>query len=129
MSRTIYIAGQNRHRDYQRDTLVINEALTYQMNTCQFQLKGIRPNEGDEVIIEDDKLGRLFAGTVVNVSLNRSLPDRSNNVWNIDCDDYRTIADKRLVVETYEDMAADDIFRDLVDKYCPDFTVNGVQIG
>src|SRR5690625_857089 len=127
--RSLYIAGIDRRSDLESGTLEIEEQLTYQMNTCSFILKGNKPTEGEEVIIEDDNLGRMFSGTIISVDLNRYSQNKTIKTWSVECDDYTNKLDSKLVVETYEDMPADEIFRDVVRKYCPDFTVNGVQTG
>lgn len=129
MSRHLYIAGVDRIADLERGSLRIEQALTYQIDTCSFSVKGEQPAEGEEVIVEDDELGRLFAGIIVKVELGRTFPDKSIKVWNVDCDDYTAFLDRRLVVESYENMSASDIFLDIVTKYCPGFTVTGVRPG
>lgn len=75
------------------------------------------------------KSERFFAGVIVKVELARVQPDKSNRLWQVDCDDYTDLIDRYLVVETYENMAADAIFKDIAAKYCPGFTVNGVMAG
>ena len=65
MSRHLYIAGVDRIADLERGSLQIEQALTYQIDTCSFSIKGEQPAEGEEVIVEDDELGRLFAGIIV----------------------------------------------------------------
>ena len=129
MSRHLYIAGVDRIADLERGSLQIQQALTYQIDTCSFSIKGEQPAEGEEVIVEDDKLGRLFAGIIVKVELGRTFPDKSIKVWNVECDDYTALLDRRLVVETYENMSASDIFLDIAAKYCPGFTTTGVRTG
>jgi len=57
------------------------------------------------------KSERFFAGVIVKVELARVLPDKSNRLWQVDCDDYTDLIDRYLVVETYENMAADAIFK------------------
>jgi hypothetical protein len=129
VSRHLYIAGVDRVGDLEKGSLRIEQALTYQIDTCSFSIKGEQPAEGEEVIVEDDELGRLFAGIIVKVELGRTFPDKSIKVWNVDCDDYTAFLDRRLVVESYENMSASDIFLDIVAKYCPGFTTNGVRSG
>jgi hypothetical protein len=129
VSRHLYIAGVDRIADLERGSLRIEQALTYQIDTCSFSVKGEQPAEGEEVIVEDDEQGRLFAGIIVKVELARTFPDKSIKVWKVDCDDYTALLDRRLVVESYENMSASDIFLDIVAKYCPEFTTDGVQIG
>ncbi len=131
MARHLYIAGVDRWPDLERNTLQIDQALTYQIDTCSFRVFCEQPAEGDEVIIEDDDLGRLFAGIIAKVDLAETYPDKPErfNVWKVDCDDYTALLDRRLVVESYENMSASDIFLDIVAKYCPGFTTNGVRPG
>lgn len=125
MARHLYIAGV----DYwppADDILTIEQALTYEIDTCAFNVQSaVRPTEGEEVIIEDDDLGRLFAGIIVGVEL----VDKDLHTWSVECDDYTALIDRKLVVETYENMSASDIFLDIAALYCPDFTVTGVQPG
>lgn len=127
--RHLYIAGVERWQDYEKNSLDIQQVLTYQIDTCSFSVRGERPSEGEEVIVEDDNLGRLFAGSIVRVELARTLPDKSVTTWKVDCDDYTAELDKRLVVETYQNISADAIFKDIVSKYCPGFTTSGVRSG
>jgi hypothetical protein len=136
MARHLYIAGVDRwgtsfeQRDLEQNTLEIKRALTYLVDTCSFSVKGERPTEGEEVIIEDNG-ERLFAGTIVKAELSRYSPDRDRSilVWDVECDDYTALVDKRLVVEVYEGLPAHEIFLDIAAKYCPGFTTNGVMTG
>ena len=124
---SLKIAGVERHHDLEKNSLEIEYGLTYAVDTCSFSVKGEQPTEGEEVIIEDSN--RLFAGVIVKVELARTFPSKTIKVWQIDCDDYTAILDRRLVVESYANRAADWIFKDIVEKYCPGFTVGGVQSG
>ncbi|MEW5952628.1 MAG: hypothetical protein AB1815_02560 [Bacillota bacterium] len=128
-SRRILIAGVNRWSDYEKNSLQIVAALTYQIDTCQFEIRGIKPVEGEDVIVDDILLGRLFGGIITKVVLVHTTKDKTVNVWGVECDDYTALVDRRLVVETYSNMSADAIFRDIATKYCPGFTVNGVRSG
>lgn len=125
--RSLKIADVERYSDLEKNTLEIKYGLTYEVDTCSFSVKGEPPTAGDEVIIEDSN--RLFAGVIVRVELARVFPSKTIKVWQIDCDDYTAILDRRLVVESYKNMSASDIFLDIVAKYCPGFTTNGVRPG
>lgn len=134
MTRHLYIAGVDRWRDYVKEdilghSLQVEAVLTYQMDISRFKVRGERPIEGEEVIIEDDLIGRMFGGIITQVTLAQTLPDKSVSIWQVECDDYTNKVNQRLVIETYEDMEADAIFRDIAMKYCPDFTVKGVRAG
>lgn len=126
MSRSIIIGGVERWPDLEWGTLKINRVLTHQVDSCTFSIKGSQPAEGEEVIVEQDGT-RLFAGIIIKVELSRKFPDQSVIVWDIECDDYTSLLDRRLVAETYENTTADWIFKDIVTKYCSGFTVAGVK--
>jgi len=123
--RSLKIAGVECWKQYVRDTLQIEAGLTQEVGTCSLSVVGEPPCEGEEIIIEDGTIGRLFAGIIVWVEL----IDKDLKLYSIECDNYTVLLDSKLVVETYENMPADEIFRDIVAKYCPGFTVNGVQSG
>ena len=141
--RSLTIAGVERILDVQKGSLDIDQALTYQIDTCKFDLMGDKPTEGEEVIITDNheyysfdtytllSEDRHFAGTISSVKLARSHPDNTGrfSIWQVECDDYTALVDRRLVVETYKNLSASAIFLDIAAQYCPDFTVVGVQAG
>ena len=129
LPRRIVVAGANRWCDLERGSLQIEAALTFQVDTAQFKVRGVKPAEGEEVVIEDDAIGRLFAGVITKVTLARTTPDKRISVWQVDCDDYTNLIDRRLVVESYEFQSADVIFLDIAAKYCSGFTTNGVRPG
>ena len=134
MARHLYIGGfspsNDRWRDYVSNkggVLVIEQELTSIRDSAKFSVKGEEPFQGEEVVIMDDLLpGRLFAGIIKKVELIESGQNKSN-VWSVDCDDYTELLDKRLINEVYENVAGDAVLRDLLLKYFPDFTGNGIQ--
>ncbi|MDD4775645.1 MAG: fibronectin type III domain-containing protein [Syntrophomonas sp.] len=112
MSYTLTVAGTEKH--VVQDTLEISKAMTYQVDTCKCQIVSTaKPNEGDEVIVTDDTEGILFGGIVVNVKFINT----DAQVWEIDCNDYTELIDRRLVTETYENQSASYIFSDIIAKY------------
>ncbi|MEN6349341.1 MAG: glycine-rich domain-containing protein [Syntrophomonas sp.] len=128
MAKHLYIAGVDRWPDYRRGTIQVNQVLTYQVDNCTMNIKGEKPQGGSEIILEDTSLSdqRLFAGIIVRPEIVR---DKAPQVWKIDCQDYTVQMDKRLVVESYDGWAADAIARDIVNKYCPGFSVDGIMSG
>lgn len=129
MSERLLIAGANRWGDLIKGTLQIETVLTYQADSATFKVRGSAPNEGDEVVIENEALNRLFAGMITKVAFAEASPARTEKIWQVECDDYTSLLDRRLVVEEYENMAADAIFRDIATKYCTGFTATGVRSG
>ena len=95
---SLKIAGIERWSDLEKDSLGIERALTWEIDTCSFNIKGAMPTEGEEVIIEDSSLEepRLFAGIIVKVELVRAFPNKIIKVWKVDCDDYSDCLVRRL---------------------------------
>lgn len=130
MARLLLIAGKDKYNDLIWNTLKIEQNMTYTMNICQFQIRHYQPTEGEEVIIEDTEIGRLFAGIITKVELARPFPtNQIVKVWQVDCNDYTELVDRKLVVEAYEDASASSIFLDLAIKYCSDFSLDGIKEG
>ena len=53
--------------------------------------------------------------------------DSDKKFFRVECGDYTELLDRLLVVENYTNVTASAIFIDLVNKYAPSFTVEGVQ--
>jgi hypothetical protein len=87
VAKSLKIAGMERWPDYRRGSLTISQILTSQVDNCSFAIKGAKPLEGSEVIIEDSALTepRLFAGTIDRVEL---VNYKAPLVWKVDCQDY-----------------------------------------
>ncbi len=131
MAKHLYIAGVDRWAsDYIRGSLEIEQALTFERDIARFKVRGEKPFHGQEVIITDDNLvNKLFAGIIVGVELDEIMPDKTEKIWRVDCDDYSEQLNRRLVVEYYENMTADAIFLDIAQKYCQGFTSTGIMSG
>jgi hypothetical protein len=128
VAKILNIAGNNRWADYRRGSLSISQILTYQVDSCSFALKGEKPVQGSEVVIEDTAQAepRFFAGIIDRVELIKS---KAPLVWKVDCQDYTLQMNKKLVVETYLGWSADAIVRDILNKYCLGFSAVGVASG
>lgn len=130
MARRLYIAGTDRYSDLIANTLQAEQILTQAVDSCSFRVRGDQPEEGREVRVEDDALGRLFGGIIDKVQFVDYSPDKTTKVWQVDCQDWTYQLDRKLVVETYQNMAADLIAKDIITKYGGGiFTTNHVQTG
>jgi hypothetical protein len=130
MSRSLKIAGVERWaEDYIGESLEIDLQLYGEINTCKFQVRGTEPVKGEEVLLTDSSLGVLFAGIIVRVEMREKMPGVSVPIWEVDCDDYTALLNKRLVVEDYTGWTATAIVQDICSKYCPDVTIAGVVEG
>lgn len=123
----IFIAGANRTSDVKIEGFDIEQALGHEQDTCSFVVKsGDKPIEGQEIIIESNGV-RLFGGIITNPKEDEKTPTKV--FYSCEAVDYGYQFDKRLVVEVYENMPADEIALDIISKYCPDFTGNGIVSG
>lgn len=121
----IYIAGINRTSDVKLDSFEIEQVLGHEQDTCSFVIKsGAKPTEGQAVIIYDPNAVRLFGGIITTSKDEPKTPNIT--FYSIDAVDYGYMLDRRLVVETYENISASSIFTDIINNYCPGFTGNGV---
>jgi len=128
VSRHIFIDGVDRIGDYIGGSLDIQAALSYAIDTCGFTVRGSEPTWGQEVTVEDDSLGRLFAGIVVKPTMKWD-STHGNATWEVDCDDFTTLLNSRIVTERYQNVTATEAFLDLVGRYAPaGFTVAGVGV-
>ncbi len=127
MAERFLIAGVNRISSVLFAGVSISQALNVDPDNCSFQTKNFKPNEGDEVIIESDELGRLFGGIIDKVQLTRTI--NGTSFYKVDIFDYVLQFDRYLVVETYRNVSADFIAKDIVAKYCGGFTINNIRNG
>jgi len=121
VARHIYINGVDRFRDYVGSSLDLKGALSYAIDTCRFRVRGDKPLFGSRVIVEDDDLGRLFAGWVVNPVLDPYDPVSATKIWTVDCDDDTWRLNHKRLTERIEGVNATDAFLDLASRYAPDF--------
>ena len=127
VTRGIIIAGIDRTADVKIKGFVIEQALTWEEDTCSFIVKsGDRPLEGEEVIVVDGGT-KFFAGIIDEV---KDETITSSVTWYYcKARDYTYKIDAKLVVETYENQSASHIFLDIAAKYCSGFTTNNVATG
>lgn len=123
----VRLAGINRTADINADTLEIVQNLAAEEDTCKLIVElGDKPTNSQEIVITDG-VNKKFAGTVKKVT---DLPTPGGDLaYDVVGRDYRAMFDRRLVVETYVNTAADEIAKDIINKYCPGFTYVNMQSG
>lgn len=128
MGNRFIIAGADRTKDIlftQNQWLTIEQHLGHE-DDCRFVIKsGDRPLEGEEILIYADG-AKLFAGIIDEVH-DMELGQGIHIHYSCKARDYTYQLNQRLVVESYTDMAADVIVRDILTKYCPGFSDAYVQ--
>ncbi|MTV50007.1 hypothetical protein GJ688_13600 [Heliobacillus mobilis] len=125
MADVFLIAGVNQTSNILLDRISIEQVLTSAVDICSFSIKSVKPSEGDEVIVEIDGV-RVFGGIVDIVKLSKTT---GIHIWDVDCQDYTYQLDRKLVVETYENMTADQIVKDILLKYGQGFTGDHIRPG
>ncbi|MTV50761.1 hypothetical protein GJ688_17660 [Heliobacillus mobilis] len=125
MADVFLIAGINQTLNILLDRISIEQVLTSAVDTCSFSIKNHKPSEGDEVIVEIDGV-RVFGGIVDIVKLSKTT---GIHIWDVDCQDYTYQLDRKLVVETYENMTANQIVKDILIKYGQGFTGDHIRPG
>ena len=114
-----YIVRQDRWDKYVRD----NYKLTWRSVSNRHLLIAGAWRTASEAKKSLSKMQVFaFAGIIVH----KDLIDKDPLIWQVDCDDYTALLDRKLVVEVYENMPADEIFIDIATKYCDGLHVNGV---
>lgn len=122
----ISVAGSDRTFDIKLDNFSIEQVLTSAEDNCSFVVKsGDKPITGQEIIVIDGI--KRFAGIIDSVQDDPQSPDVT--FYNCQARDYTCQLDRKLVVESYENQAADVIVKDILIKYCTDFTDINVQSG
>lgn len=132
----VTINSVDRTADVIANTLVIDDVLNDQQNTCAFEFMDLTGNgmpEGDqEIVITLNDGSKMFGGYIADVTISKlqtGLPQAS-----VTCIDYARLLDSFLVHKTYQDMTDAAIFQAIVDTYCVGFgittdnVVSGVTI-
>jgi len=117
----------NRSGDVKIDGFGIEQVLGHEQDTCTFTLKsGDRAIEGQEVIVSNDGV-KIFAGIITapkDIALTTSI-----TWYQVEAVDYSYMLNRRLVVETYENISASAIVIDIITNYCSGFTGTGIIPG
>ncbi len=135
----VYIEDVNRTDLIYNRTISISDQLNARVNTASFKIYDLDnsyvPAESDDVVIYDAYGNKVFGGIVTileeqRIALN---PSTSTEILaqSITCQDYTRLLQKKLIVETYQDMTCADIINEIIDKYYPNegFTVTNVETG
>ena len=134
MSIIVTINGTDRTDQVEANSLKIENILTRKRDTCRFNIlshagDSITPVVGQEVIITYDPgtgSARVFGGVIVELEQNALTYGLVR--WEVSCQDYTRLLDRRLVPDVYTNMTANEIIADLADRYFPsDFTTGGVD--
>ena len=131
MAYQILINAVDRTADVLDRSVIIDDVLNDQQNTCNFELVDLSgtgtPSNFQEVIIYDtDGSTKLFAGYIVSLQLKKQ--GTGVVVVQVKCLDYVWLLDRNLVHKSYEDMTDKEIIEDLVATYCPGYGITTTNV-
>lgn len=120
------IAGFDRTGDVSVDWS-IEQVLTHEEDACSLLIiSGEKPAAGEELVITYGT-DKLFAGIIDTVK--EDYKTGKITFYKCSARDYSYLIDKRLVVETYQNQSADNIFKDIAAKYAWGFSDSHVEPG
>ena len=133
----VYINGVDRTGVIAERTLQVHDVLaerstaTFAVNDLANSLSGLLvPGESVQIYCDDVI---VFGGEIDNVSQISLGTNGIERQYSIQCVDWMGICDKRIVAESYENMLAGDILRNIVDSYLAaegvTYTVDSIQGG
>ena len=134
-----YIDSVDRTDYVCANSLSITDNLGAKVNTATFRTYDIArafvPTNSSEIIIYDVYGNKIFGGIIVSTEEKR----RANNPgtgtelleYSVSCQDYTRLLQKKLIVETFEDMTCLEIITAIRDGYfsSEEFTLNNVETG
>lgn len=128
MSIVVTIAGVDRTKSIQLDSLKIKNILTRKRDTCEFKFvpsAGLTPTLGQEIVVTLDG-SKVFGGVIT--AAEQVADAFSVLIWRVEGQDYSRLLDRRLVAESYQNMTVNDIIADLATTYFPTgFTTTNVD--
>jgi len=97
------------------ESLVIDNLITNKIDTCSFSMNGdLTVTEESEIIIYNSLGTRLFAGIIVDIQRSSIA---GTKFWDVSCQDYTVLLERRLVNRTYVNVTDKDIINDLFATY------------
>ena len=110
------------------NAITLTEALNHEPDTAAFRLEGYTPHVGQPVTIElRDTV--VFAGSITRSRQGYEGQRRERVVFDLDCQDYGWLLDRRLVNAQYTATAADVIATDILTRWSSGFSWVGIVTG
>lgn len=121
-------------------SLSVTDQISSKINTASFTIfakdtSDFKPSAGQDVIAYDIYGNKIFGGLITNVEERRSGITAGTTSellsYSCSCQDFTKLLQKKLVVETYENVTCAAVISDIVSRYFPieGLTVNHVSTG
>jgi len=126
----VYVDGTRVTRSIERNSLSVENILTRQVDRCKFVLRKYGdnhtfvPKNGNEVKVYNDGT-QIFGGVIVK--LVQRVEDYKILLYDIECEDYTRLLDKKLVADTFKNKTITQILESINADYLEDFTLNNAQ--
>lgn len=127
---TITIDGEDRTEDVVNRSLLINDIINDEQNTCSFSLfdrSGLGMPENDEeirIVLNDGTT--IFGGYIVSFQLSKKSTGAVTGLYS--AVDYVRLLDRNLVHKSYESMTDAEIIEDIIATYCPGFGITTTNV-
>lgn len=136
----IYIEDVDRTDVVNLRSLNVTDQINSKINTASFSIfaedtSDFKPTAGMDVVAYDIYGNKIFGGIIGNVQEQRAgiTPGTSSELltYMCSCQDFTKLLQKKLVVETYENVTCAAVISDIVSRYFPieGLTVNHVSTG
>lgn len=124
MSAVIKINGTDRGDKIDGTSVLLNRALTSQVDTFRFNVirkggvagGGYKPALLDTLTIEENGV-IIFAGQITEI--NENVEGMDSEIFECTAKDFSFDMDRKLVIATYENMAVEDIIEDIKTNFLP----------
>ena len=125
----IYIGGVLYSNSIIPRSLLVENIITRQVDRCKFSLRKygdnhtFTPTVGKEVTVYND--GTVIFGGII-VKATQRAESYKLIVFDVECEDFTRLLDRKLVVNSYTDTSISDIIDDINNTYLTGFTTNNV---
>lgn len=127
---SVTIDGVDRTLDILNGTIVIDDILNDQQNTCNFQFinrSGLGAPSNDETVEITLSTGVvIFSGYIFTISSSGTMG--SLVTASVSCIDQTYVLDRSLVHKTYEDMTDKEIIENIVATYCAGYGITTTDV-
>lgn len=129
MAIQVNIGGLDKTRAVVRESLMIENILTRQVDRCKFSIRyfgsqDYTPTVGKEVTVYNGAT-KIFGGIIIKID-HRATAYKTIYL-DVECEDYTRLLDRKLVADTYESMSVNDIIDSINTNYLSGFTLNNVN--
>lgn len=130
MALTLTIATVDKTDIVEKETLLVEDLLTNQVNTCTFAMIDAagtnKPSAGQEVVVTIDSVV-VFGGYITDVVQTQLAPGEYR--YDVNCVDYSDLLRRSLVVEVYQSQPCLEIITDILTDYVAGVTYTHVAAG